>query len=397
MDGYVGGVGPAGGFQVNQGPGLGSISLNSANAGQVILETLIGTIDSLTLTDNGTTDNAVNVTWSDTWAESVGSFPVTMALLNNDPTTPDAAGLATGGVNFVGVAENDSGFNITASANNDTIWGGQLNDVINAGAGNDFVNADPAVGIVVAPGTQMVKTLTFDLTQTIEAGDRVAVSVGGRTYTWTATADAVNLGATGALAALRDAINNGGATGGVTESGNIDDGADEDDVTASVSGSVMTLVGTGLDTNFGYALGENHTVATALTAINPMNRPTAIVDLAGVGVPDTGDVVTINVNGTLYSATVGAGSGFGGINGILDTAAELAASLANTVNGGSLMTAEASGTQVTLRGNTASTTYTINPSWTTDLLPAGPTARTVTTTFSASAGATRCRSPSPAA
>jgi large repetitive protein len=386
---WVGGVNdPILGPVVNTGAGT-STGIFSGVAGVVDLRTTIGTIDSLTLTDNGTTDNAVNVTWNDAWANGVASFNVTMALADND-TSVGSSSITTGGVNFVGAAEDDTAFNIVASANNDTIWGGQLGDTIVAGGGNDLVNADPAIGQVVAPGQQLLKSLTFDLTQQIEAGDRVSVTVGGRTYTWTApaVADGSTLGASGALTALRDAINNAAPTANVTETGNIDDSNNEDDVTAYFGSAVagndsLSIQGTGVDATFGFSLGENPGYNSTLTAVT-MNRPTAVVTVPTEPY-DVNDVVTINVNGTPYSATVGELITVIPFN-VADTASELATLLAARVTAGGVMTAEANGAQVILRGNTASTAYTLNSSWTVDAVTTPAASKTVAIAYTAPAG-----------
>jgi Ca2+-binding RTX toxin-like protein len=338
----------------------GPNTADAAVVGNVVMDVQAGEIDSLTLVDSAAADNgAITLTWADNWAQG-GVFTIDASgIANNDYADTgnvDTDGTNTGGMTLITVAEDDVNMTVLGTQNDDVIWGTQRGDSINGNAGDDLINADVAVGTVVTPGTQMVKVVDFNTADDVEAGDMYSVTVGGQTYNWTASSDLETVGdAVTALAASINAANNV-------------DGDPDADVSAVANGvdGTITVTGIDVDANFGYALGENIAVSGSV-----QNRPTAIVNVVTEGY-DIGDVVTINVNGTPYSATVDA----------LSTAGTLAAALAAQVNAGTLMTAQASGAAVALYGTSPATSYTVTPSWTVDALtvPATPEAVTVTYT-----------------
>ena len=342
----------------------GPLTANPAVIGNVRMDTLGGTIDSLTINEaDGRADNGpINVTWSDSWAQG-GVFTVNASDVTND----DASALIannnthTGGMKFIGVAEDDLNFQLLGTANDDTLWGGQRSDSINGGSGDDKIYADPAIGSVITPGTQMVKTVSFNMADSVDAGDTFTVTVGGQTYTYTAPSDLGVGGAATAATALAVLINGNQATV---------DGDANQDVSAAAAGGVITITGVQLDPNFNYALGEDFAVSGT-----ERDRPTAVITVANEGY-DIGDVLTINVNGTLYSTTVNA----------LSTVNTLAAALAAQVNGGAQLTAAANGAAVSLYSASALTTYTITPSWTVDQLTTLATSKVATVTYSAIGG-----------
>ncbi len=340
----------------------GPLTANPATVGHVRMDVLGGGIDSLTINE-GTfrADNGpINVTWNDNWA-SGGVFTVNATDITNDDFDINVGNqnTHTGGLRFIGVAEDDVNMTILATANDDTIWGSQRSDSINGGLGQDWIKADPAVGSVVTPGVQMVKTVDFNEADDLDKGDTLSITVGNTVFTYVAATDA---------ATVADAVTNLAAQ---INGANVDADPDADvSAVANTLTGTVTITGIDLDTDFGYALGENIAVGSTV-----LDRPVAVITVASESY-DIGDVLTINVNGTLYSTTVGVGS----------TASTLAAALAAAVDTHATLVASANGNQVSISSTTALTTYTITPSWTVDQLTTPATSKTATVTYSAIGG-----------
>ncbi|MBL4821326.1 MAG: hypothetical protein JKY98_10120, partial [Gammaproteobacteria bacterium] len=350
---------------------------NPATVGHVALDVVSGEIDSLTLLDSsvsGPDNGTITVTWDDMWAQGGPRFNVDASgIANNDFNhnlgwTKNTDGTNTGGLLFIGAAEDDLAFNLKGTQNDDTLFGSQGSDSIDGNDGDDLIFADLPDGSVVAPGVQAVKTVAFTLADVVESGDAYQITLGGRSYTWTAINDSqtVQMAVTALVAAIN--AGNGALPAQVTATGNIDDADNSDDAAAVDSGGgVITVTGTGEDPIFGYALGESFTDGEAI------NRPTTTVTIVSEGY-DLGDVVEIDIDGTMFTYTIVGG----------ETAQDIADALTVSINGGAAGMSAISlpGAVIELRGDTASTMYCVTTNWTTDITSIAATPKVVTVTYS---------------